>query len=378
MSEPVDVIRSITATLNGRDLLPLSSRIVVAEDMGSTFTRATIYIARDSRYEMQEALAGAPVNISIQPQNGPALQCKFVVHSAKPQMHEAGKGLFGTIDCVDEDFPKAASARIQKGWKQKNADDIIKEVHKEMGSGKPIEVSSGMKQATMTSGTGMPLEIIRNAGHRSNAKSRGHYFNTNKNGGTSNFKTMKDLTSQGPKRNFTYNAAGSANPNSLGDPSTVFDMQYQGSPVTAQKQTNAQGKRFNPQFGKFANNSKASTGLSTPGLGVKAGEPKVLFPVVNSIEQEKEKRHEDRDQQNLNEYTAKLRLLVPLSSDIHAGDIINLNSGSATYFSDASPNNAASGKWLVSSLMHVVELGGKGDTAGHTGRTLLHCIGKIS
>lgn len=378
-NQPVDILKNVTATLNGRDILQLASRIIVAEDINSTFQRSMVEIGRDSRYEMQEALAGNPISISIQPQNGPALQVKHSVHLAKPTMHEGGKGLQGVISGVDEDYDKFITKRVTKAWDKKNTDDIIKDIHKEVGSSKQIDVSSGFKQASMTSPTLMPKQAIDKAGSLSQAGSKGFYFNTHENGGKTHFKTLKDLTKQGPKRTFTFNAAGSADQDTLGDPGTIFDLKYEGSSISTKKQTNAQGQRFNPQFGKFANNDPASKGLSTPGLGVKASEnTKVGFPTINTIEQDKEKRHIDRDQQNLNDYTSKLKILVPIATDIHAGDVIQVNSGSATYFSDASPDNAASGKWLVVSLIHNIDLGGREDTPGHTGRTLLHCVGKIS
>lgn len=379
MSDPVDILRSITATLNGRDLIQMSGTIYVAEDINSTFPRSMVQIARDSRYEMQEALAGSKLNISIQPQNGPALTVNHVVHSAKPAMHDGGKGLHGIISGVDDDYSKFIEKRVTKAWDKKNTDEIIKEIYQETGGSKKVVVSSGFKQASFTSPSLMPKQAIDKAGSLSRAGSKGFFFNTHENGGTANFKTLKDMTAKGPKRRFAYNAAGSADPNTLGDASVIFDIQYEGSSVSAQKQTNAQGQRFSPQFGKTEKNEKASQGLSTPGLGVKAGEAQVGYKISNTIEQERdEKRRSDRDQQNLNEYTAKLKLLVPIATDLHAGDVIEVNSGSATYFSDASPSNSASGKWLIVALMHTVHLGGREEAPGHTGRTLLHCVGKIS
>ena len=377
MSEPIDILKSIKATLNGRDLLPMAKRIIVVEDMNNAFPRSMIEIGNDSGYELQEALAENPIDISIQPQNGPALNVKHVVHSAKPQIRTTGRGLQGIISGVDDDYGKFITKRVTKAWKQKNTDDVIKEIYKETGGSKKIDVSSGFKQASFTSPSLMPMKAIEKAGSLSGAQSQGFFFNTHRDGGTANFKTMKDLTKQGPKRNFVYKATGSADSSSLGDPSIIFDLQYQGSPISTQKQTKAQGQRYNPQFGKVVNNSKAGEGLSSPGLGVKAADAKVGFPTINSIEQEKEKRHEDRDQQNLNEYTAKLKILVPIATDLHVGDVINVKSGSATMFSDASPENSASGKWLIVSMMHTIETGGNENAPSHTGRTLIHCVGKL-
>lgn len=379
MSDPIDVLKGLTATVKGRDVLQLASKIIVAEDMSSTFPRCVVEIGKDSRYEMQEALSGEDMEISIQPQNGPALQCKYKVHSAKPALNDDAKGLSGYINGVDEDYSKCISNRVTTSFDKKNTDDAIKEVHeKHIGSSKKIEVSSGFKQASFTLPTLMPLKAIEKCGDLSGSGSKGFYFNTHRDGGTSNFKTIKDMASKGPKRQFVYNGAGSADMNTLGDPSTIFDLQYQGSSISNQKQTKAQGQRFNPQFGKFANNDQASSGLSTPGLGVKEADAKVGRPIVNSPEQDKEKRLIDSDQQNLNEYSSKLTVLVPIATDIHVGDVIDIKSGSATYFSDASPENSASGKWLVVKLMHIVDPGGRESNPGHTGRTLLHCVGKIS
>jgi hypothetical protein len=378
MSDPVDILKNLSVTVKGRDVLELASRIIIAEDINSTFPRCMVEIGKDSRYEMQEALAGEEMSVTIQPQNGPSLQCKYTVHSAKPGLNEDGKGLSGFISGVDEDYSKFIGNRVTKAWDKKNTDDVIKEIHKEIGSQKKIDVSSGFKQASFTSPSLMPMKAIEKAGALSGVESRGFYYNTHRDGGSSNFKTMKDLASQGPKRQFVYNGAGSADMSTLADPSVIFDLQYQGSSISTQKQTKAQGQRYNPQFGKFDKNDKAGSGLSTPGLGVKEAEAKVGFPVINSPEQDKEKRHIDRDKQNLNEYTSKLKILVPIATDIHVGDVIDVKSGSATYFSDASPENSATGKWLVVSLIHNIDPGGREDTPGHTGRTLLHCVGKIS
>ena len=378
MSDPVDILKSVKATLNGRDLLELSSTIFIAEDLNSTFPRSMIQIARDPRYEMQEALAGNKLSITLQPQNGPALTVNHVVHSAKPAIHDGGKGLHGSIMGVDDDYSKFIEKRVTKAWDKKNTDEIIKEIYQEAGGSKKVNVSSGFKKASFTSPSLMPKQAIDKAGGLSQAGSKGFSFNTHENGGTANFKTLKDMASKGPKRRFTFNAAGAADMNSLGDPSVIFDLKYEGSPVSAQKQTNAQGDRYNPQFGKTEKNEKAGQGLSTPGLGVKAGDAQVGYKIQNTIEQERdEKRRSDRDQQNLNDYTAKLKILVPIATDLHAGDVIEVNSGSATYFSDASPTNAASGKWLIVAVMHTVHLGGNEQAPGHTGRTLLHCVGRL-
>lgn len=380
MSEPVDVLKNVSATLNGVDVFQIASKIIIAEDMTSTLPRCMIEVGRDSQYKIQEALAGNPININVQPQNGPALQCKYVVHSAKPSLHQTGKGLEGAILGVDEDYTKLIGERIKGGWKQTNTDSAIQDIHKKMGSNKKIEVSQG-KQASFTSPNLMPQQAMIKAASLSRSGEDGHAFHyyTHKDGGTAYMKTLKDLTKQGPKATYNYKGTGAADPNSLGDPTVIFELHYEGSSVSNQKTTNAQGQRFNPQYNKFEKNDKAGQGLSTPGLGVKAADAKVAYPVVNSIEQEeKEKRHVDRDQQNLNKYSSKLKILVPIATNIHVGDVIQVNSGSATYFSDANPNNAASGKWLVTSLMHVIHPGGNEKTAGHTGRTLLHCIGKIS
>jgi hypothetical protein len=377
MSEPIDILSNVSCTLNGRNFLEMCSEIYIVEDMSSAFPRA-ICRFQDPRAETQEISSGDQFTCTIQPKNGPPLSVKHLVHSAKPQFDDGGKRLHGMVCTVDEDFSKFLK-RTTKAFDKKNTDDAIKEVYKDVGGSKKCEVSSGFKQASFTLPSLMPYEAIRKCGELSGTGSKGFFFCTHKDGGTANFKTMKDMASKGPKKKFTYNSAGSADPNTLGDPSVVFDLQYEGSPLSAQKQTNAQGLNFNPQYGKFEKNDKAGKGLSTPGLGVKAEEAKVGFPVINNIEQAKnDKRQSDRDQQNLNEYTSKLKILVPIATDIHVGDVIEIDSGSSTYFSDASPSNSASGKWLVVSLMHTVYLGGKDDAPGHTGRTLMHCVGKIS
>lgn len=377
-NDPADKV-DISATLNGRDVLQIASAITISEDINSTFPRSTIHVARDSRYEMQEALAGHPINITLKSQNGPSLDVKHVVHSAKPQLHETGKGLSGVIDGVHEDFPKYIQQRTTKSWKDKNTDEAIKEIHKEVGAKSKLEVTSGMKKASFTSPSLMPRQAIEKAQGLSGLGSKGAFFVTHENGGKAHAKTFDDMTKKGPKRKFTYSSTGAANPNSIYDPNNVFDLQYEGSPVTTQKQTEAQGQRYNPSHGKIAQNDKPDKAMSTAGLGVQSAKGKSAFPTVNTVEQDKEKRHIDRDKQDLNKNTAKLKLLVPLATDIHAGDIIEVNSGSATYFnSGGNPDNAASGKWLVVSLVHHTELGGKEGTPHHTGRTILHCIGKTS
>lgn len=375
---PIDKV-DLQCTLNGRPLVELCSRITVAESIHSTFPTTSIEIPHDGRYEMQEALAGQKLNVSIRGSSGSALTVDHVVHSAKPGLHPAGRALTGIINGVSPDYPNAVKERFTKGWYQKNTDDMIKEVHKEgLKSKYPIEVSSGFKQASMTSPSLLPLKAIEKAHSLSGAGSKAFYFQTNQNGGKAHCKTLKDLSKQGPKKSFTYRSNAAADPNSIYDGSTVYDAHYEGSPVSAQKQTEAQGLNYNPSYGKVNQNDKSGQGLSSPGLGVKSEQAKVGHPVINTIEQDKEKRHFDRDQQGLNEYTAKLKLLVPIQTDLHAGDVISFNSGSATMFSDASPDNAASGKWLVASVVHTVETGGKEGTPHHTGRTLIHCIGKLS
>ena len=372
---PVDCLQSVTATLNGRPILEMASRIVIAEDMGSTFPRSTIFVGRDSRFEMQEALAGQQLSISIQPSSGPALTVSHVVHSAKPSTHPGGKGLTGVINGVSPDYPSSLQKRTKKSWKAKNADSIIKETHSEF-SKYPIEVSSGMKQTSMNGMSQMPLQTIDKAGGLSGTGSRGFYYQTQENGGKAHFKTMKDLTSKGPKASFRYNAAASADESSVSDTTAIYDLHYEGSSISNAKQTEVQGQSYNPSFNKTGKNDKAGQGSTTPGLGLQGGASTTSYPVINTVEQDKEKRLVDRDKQNLNDYSSKLRLLTMLRSDLHVGDVIYVNSGSATYFSDSAPENSATGKWLITAILHSVELGG-GDTATHIGRSLINCIGKI-
>lgn len=376
-NDPIDKV-DLQVSLNGRPLVEVASRITIAESIHSTFPTTSVEIPHDN-YEMQEALAGQKLNVSVRGSSGAALTVDHVIHSAKPGFKESGKSLSGVISGVSPDYPNAVKERVTKGWSKKNTDDIIKEVHKEgLKSKYPIEVSSGFKQASMTSPSLLPLKAIEKAHGLSGAGSKAFYYQTNQDGGKAHAKTLKDLTKQGPKKTFTYKTNAAADPNSIYDGSTVYDAHYEGSPVSAQKQTQAQGMNYNPSHGKVNKNEKAGQGLSSAGLGVQSGQANTAYPVINTVEQDKEKRQYDRDQQSLNDYTAKLKLLVPIQTDLHAGDVISFNSGSATMFSDASPDNAASGKWLVASVIHTVETGGKDGTPHHTGRTLIHCIGKIS
>lgn len=372
-----DTLQSCTATMNGRDVLQLCSRIVVAEDMHSTFPRSAIYISNDSHYEMQEALAGQPISISVQPKSGPALTVSHVVHSAKPSMRETGKGLRGAIFGVSEDFKKSIQTRIKKSWSKTNVDSIIKEATKDFKF--KTEVTPGLKQASMNGMSQLPLQVVEKAGKLSGAGSdgRGFLFQTHEAGGKTHFRTLKDMTSKGPKATFNYNAAASSSQDSPADDSVIYDLHYEGSSIATAKQTEAQGQRYNPSYSKTGKNDRSSQGSTTPGLGAQGGSATVAYPTVNTVEQDKEKRQVDREQQNLNKYSAKLKILTNLQSGLHVGDVIQVNSGSATHFDDSSPTNSASGKWLITAIMHSIEPGG-GPSAGHTGRSVIHCIGKIS
>lgn len=376
-NDPIDKV-DLTCTLNGRPLVEVCSRVTICESIHSTFPTTSVEIPRD-HYETQECKAGDKLNISIRGASGSALQVQHDVHSAKPAFQPDGKGMSAVVNGVSPDYKNAVSERVTKGWNKKNTDQIIQEVHKEgLKSKYPLEVSSGFKQASMTSPSLLPLKAIEKAHGLSGAGSKAFYYQTNQDGGKAHCKTIKDLAKQGPKKSFTYKSTGAANEGSIYDASTVYEVQYTGSPISAQKQTEAQGMNYSPSHAKVTKNEKSSQGLSASGLGVQSKEAKVAYPVINTPEQEKEKRQIDRDQQSLNDYTAKLMLLVPIQTDLHAGDVISFNGGSPTSFSDSSPNSAASGKWLVASVVHTVETGGKEGTPHHTGRTLIHCIGKIS
>lgn len=372
---PAEGINSIKATLNGRPVLELCTRIIIAEDMNSVFPRCSLVVARDPRFEMQEMLSGQPVKITIQPSQGPTLNIDHVVHSAKPNAHKGGKGLSGIIDSVSPDYPNVLQNRIKKSWSKKNADSIIKEIHEEF-SKYPIEVSKGFKQTSMNGMSLLPLQTITKAGDLSGAGSKGFYFQTNEEGGKAKFLTLEDMTKKGPKMKFTYNTAASADASTLFSQTFVYDLEYQASSISNLKQTKAQSRAYVPSFVKTDKTDKAGSGSSIPGLGVKATDATSAYPILNTIEQDKEKRMVDTDQQNLNDYTSKLKLLVNICTQLHVGDVIEVDSGSATYFSDASPKNAASGKWLITALMHSIEPGG-GPSGINLGRTLIHCIGKI-
>jgi hypothetical protein len=349
---------------------------VVCEDINTTVPRCAAFVGRDPRYELQECKAGDEIKVSIQPSTGPSVEVSHVVHKVQPFLHHGGKGLWGTINGVSPDFPKVVGQRIKKSWSQTNTDSIIKQIHQQF-SKYPIEVSSGFKQASMNGMSLLPMQVIKKAGSLSGASSRGFYFQTQESGGKAYYKTLKDLTNADAKVKFTYNAAASKDESSIIDNNKIYDLHYEGSSVTNLKQTEAQGAHYNPSFNKTGKNDKAGQGSQIPGLGVSSSPAQVAFPIINTPEQDKEKRMYDRDKQNLNDYTSKLRILTNLRSDLHAGDVIEVKTGSATYFSDASPENSASGKWLITAIMHVAEPGG-GPSATHLGRSVIHCIGKIS
>jgi len=372
---PADALQSIEVTLSGRPILELCSTIVVSEDMHSHFPKCAAFIGRDSHYELQECKAGDKFTVKIQPSGGPAIEANHVVQKVHPFLHEGGKGMYGAINGVSPDYAKVLDSRVKKSWAKTNTDDIIKQTHQDFSS-YPIEVSKGFKQASMNGMSLLPMQIIKKAGSLSGTGSKGFYFQTHENGGKAHFKTMEDMTKKDAKAKFVFNAAASADQASIVDNNKIYDLHYQGSSISNKKQTEAQGENYNPSFGKQSKNDKAGQGSQIPGLGINSSPAQVAFPVVNSPEQEKEKRMVDRDQQNLNDYTSRLKILVNMRSDLHVGDVIEVQTGSATNFSDASPDNSASGKWLITALMHVAEPGG-GPSATHIGRSIIHCVGKI-
>lgn len=372
---PAEGLRKITATLNGRPILELCTRIIIAEDMTSVFPRCSIVVSRDPRFEMQEMLAGQPVKINIQPSQGPELKIDHIVHSAKPNVHKGGKGLSGVIDTVCPDFQNVLQNRVKKSWTKKNVDAIIKEIHEEFSS-YPIEVTKGFKQTSMNGMSLLPLQTITKAGQLSGAGSKGFYFQTNEQSGKAKFLTLEDMASKKPKMKFTYNTAASADASTIFSQTFIYDIEYQGSSVSTLKETKAQSKSYVPSFVKTGKTDQSGSGSTIPGLGVKATPSVSSFPILNTIEQDKEKRMVDTDQQGLNDYTSKLKILVNICTQLHVGDVIEVESGSATYFSDANPKNAVSGKWLITAIMHSIEPGG-GPSGINLGRTLIHCIGKI-
>lgn len=376
-NSPGDNLKDLKVTLNGRPVLELASKIIITEDMNNIFPRSAIFIGRDSRYEMQEALAGQKIKIEVKPQSGPTLSIDHVVYSAKPGSHTGGKGLIGVISGVIPEYTKSIQGRIKKSWSKKNADDIIKEIHKEI-SGLPIEVTNGFKSTSMNGMNLMPMQVIKKAHGLSGAGSNAFYFFTHEGQGKAKCKTLKDMASQKPKAKLYYDSSASAKPESEGAQDRIYDLQYEGTTVSDAKQKQGQGQNYTPSYSKNANNDPASTGQNTPGLGMStdSAASRVAHPVINTIEQAKEKRQIDRDQQNLNDLSAKLRILTNLRSDLHPGDVIEVESGSATYFSDNAPTNSSSGKWLIATIMHSIDPGG-GPAAGHTGRSLIHCVGKI-
>jgi hypothetical protein len=378
-SYPIDKV-DLTCSVNGRSLLELTGTVCIVEDIHSTWPRSSIHIANDPRHETQYFKAGDQISINVTPQSGTALKVGHVVHNSNMKLKPAGRAHAGVISGVSPDLEKAVTERFTKGYGSggQNIDKHAQDIHKEVLKSKfPLETGEGMKKASAVYSTLMPTEALKKAGRLTGTGAPAFYYQTNENGGKAHFKTLNDLTKKGPKRTFKVNSTAASNPNSLYDATTVYDHEYNSSPITTKKQTEAQAKTYVPEYGKTANTQKSGQGLSSPGLGVNSAEAKAAMPITNTKEQQDQKRYEDATQQDLNPYTATLKLLVAIATDLHAGDIIQFDSGSSTYFDDASPNNSASGKWMIASLMHTIETGGKSGTPYHTGRTLLHCVGPI-
>lgn len=378
-SYPIDKV-DLTVQVSGRNLVELTGTVCIVEDIHSSWPRSSIHIANDPRHETQYFKAGDDISINVTPQSGNPLKVGHVVHDANMSQQASAKAHRGVISGVVKDLGEAAAGRFTKGYGAggQNIDKHVEDMHKEVLKSKvPFEAGKGMKKASAVYPTMMFKEATGKASDLNGTGYKAFYYQTHQNGGKAHFKTMKDMTSGGPKASFKVNATAATNPNSIYDPSTVYDHEYRTSRITAKKQTQTQTNTYVPEHGKTAKTEKSGQGLSSPGLGITAGEAKSAFPITNTKEQQDQKRFEDASKQDENPYTATLKLLVPIATHLHAGDVIDFSSGSSTYFDDASPNNSASGKWLITSLMHTIETGGKTGTPYHTGRTLLHCIGPI-
>lgn len=376
---PIDKV-DVTCSVNGRSLLELTGTICIAEDIQSTWPRSSIHIANDPRHETQYFKAGDQISINVTPQNGTPLKVGHVVHNANIRQKPAGRAHAGVISGVSPDLEKAVTERFVKGYGSggQNVDKHAQDIHKEALKSKyPLEVGQGMKKASAVYPTLMPKEALKKAARLNGTGSPAFYYQTNENGGKAHFKTLKDLASKGPKARFKVNSTGAADPNSILDQSNVYDHEYQTARLGEKKYTESQTKSYVPEHGKVANTQKSAAGSSAPGLGINSGEAKGAFPITNTKEQKDQQRYDDSKQQEQNPYPATLKLLVNISTHLHAGDIIDFDSGSGSYFDNANPNNSATGKWMITSLLHTVETGGKAGTPYHTGRTLLHCIGPI-
>lgn len=378
-SYPIDKV-DLQCSINGRSLLELTGTVCISEDIHSTWPRSSIHIANDPRHETQYFKAGDQLSIGVTAQTGPSLKVGHVVHSADIRLKPAGRAHAGVINGVSPDISNASSQRFTKGYGGggQNIDKHAQDIHREAIKSKyPLETSPGMKKASAVYSTLMPKEALKKASALNGTGSKAFYFQTHENGGKAHFKTLKDMAGKSPKMSYKVVSTGAADPSSIYDPSRVFDHVYKTSRVTDQKQTKAQTNTYVPEYGKTAKTTKSDQGLSTSGLGVNSVDAKVGMPITNTKEQQDQKRYEDATQQDLNPYTATLKLLVPIATHLHAGDIIDFKPGSGSYFDDASPDGASTGKWMITSLMHTIETGGKSGTPYHTGRTVLHCIGPI-
>lgn len=380
-SYPIDKV-DLTCSINGRSLTELVGTVCVAEDIHSTWPRCSIHIANDPRHETQYFKAEDKCSITVSPQNGTPLKVDQVVYNANMRLKAAARSHAGVINTSAADLKNAATQRHTRGYAGggQNVDKHAQDIHKDTLKSKlPLEVGQGMKKASVVYPSVMPREAFKIAGEHNGTGSPAFYYQTNENGGKAHFKTLKDLASKGPKASFKVKATGAADPNSIYDPTVVYDHEYSSTRlVDAAKSQQTQAKTYVPEYGKTANTSKSSEGLSKPGLGINSGEAKTAMPITNTKEQQDQKRFEDATKQQQNPYTATLKVLVNIATHLHAGDIINFDSGSGSYFDNASPNNSATGKWMITSLLHTVETGGKTGTPYHTGRTLLHCIGPIT
>lgn len=378
-SNPIDTLDGASVFLDGREVTGFVRRFTISQSIEQPLMTSYVEFT-DIRYQSQQSPAGAKLQINVRPNNNRELKLDHIVEKIdNTSIAPTGKFLAGDVRGVPPEYKDFVVKRITKSYEGNPPEKIVESVLKDVGTKKKL-FSGSYKTvpAQFLANRNSPLEVIDKSKKYPGTGSA-LYFYEDPNG--FNLKSVDELIKQQPKAYLIYDHAASTNiARSMTSPNNIFDIQFDyGSYGDTLKENQGQDTLVNPSGNQFNPGDKAPT----VGPGEKSrlmrdlDQTQTNMYIRNSTEQFRAKRGQDfsKQDQSLSKLTAKAKILVTLRTDITAGCVVEVKTGSGTGFSDSNPNMSHDGKWLVKKITHVCDFT---DGAGAPyGRSIIECIGKI-
>lgn len=314
-----------------------------------------------------------PISFTLQREGGGTLSVRQQVYRLDNrdfQPVNVGQTEEFSVHACDQTQIEDAKKLVSKSWSCERPSSVVEYILRNCVGAQNIDVESADPARDYIAENIHPFQVVGqqcNVGLANGSDPSFVHYMSYENGGTHHFRSLKQLTRQGPIATFKHAETGKNNPGSYANPEAVIafmfpcDFDYLSDLLNGVDE-NGQDKNtlavFNPVTKSMSQLGNQSSG-SCSGMGG--------FNFKQSVSNQQSNKQQQACNLDVEHHLLKrqarmallerdkiaLRITVPWRSDLHAGKVINLqwmNKYGGTVY--------GTGTYLISSISHAIRLGG--------------------